>query len=57
MKGVFDGELEKPAEVLSWLDDLLTGADIEQVTVGMKIHLNGMDGIGYGMVSRRGEVH
>ena len=30
MKGVFDGELEKPAEVLSWLDDLLTGADIEQ---------------------------
>ena len=31
MKGVFDGELEKPAEVLSWLDDLLTGADIEQV--------------------------
>ena len=51
MKGVFDGELEKPAEVLSWLDDLLTGADIEQVTVGMKIHLNGMDGIGYGMVS------
>ena len=33
MKGVFDGELEKPAEVLSWLDDLLTGADIEQVSV------------------------
>ena len=30
-KGVFDGELEKPAEVLAWLDDLLTGADIEQV--------------------------
>ena len=29
--GVFDGELEKPAEVLTWLDDLLTGADIEQV--------------------------
>ena len=30
-KGVFDGELEKPAEVLAWVDDLLTGADIEQV--------------------------
>jgi len=29
---VFDGELEKPAEVLTWLDDLLTGDDIEQVT-------------------------
>ena len=29
--GVYDGELEKPAEVLTWLDDLLTGADIEQV--------------------------
>ena len=36
-KGVFDGELEKPAEVLSWLDDLLTGADIEQVSVEMMI--------------------
>jgi len=29
---VFDGELEKPNEVLVWLEDLLTGADIEQVT-------------------------
>jgi len=29
---VFDGELEKPGEVLAWVDDLLTGADIEQVT-------------------------
>ena len=32
-KGVFDGELEKPAEVLAWVDDLLTGADIEQVII------------------------
>ena len=37
-KGVFDGELEKPAEVLSWLDDLLTGADIEQVSVEIKLN-------------------
>jgi len=29
---VFDGELEKPDEILAWIDDLLTGADIEQVT-------------------------
>jgi len=29
---VYDGELEKPAEILAWIDDLLTGADIEQVT-------------------------
>lgn len=29
---VFDGELEKPEEILAWIDDLLTGADIEQVT-------------------------
>ena len=28
---VYDGELEKPAEVLTWVSDLLTGADIEQV--------------------------
>ena len=28
---VFDGELENPKEVLTWLTDLLTGADIEQV--------------------------
>ena len=28
---VFDGELEKPDEILAWIDDLLTGADIEQV--------------------------
>ena len=32
--GIYDGELEKPLEVLAWLDDLLTGADIEQVTRG-----------------------
>merc|ERR1719427_1200482 len=29
---VFDGELEKPEEILAWIDDLLTGADIEQIT-------------------------
>ena len=28
---VYDGELEKPGEVLTWINDLLTGADIEQV--------------------------
>ena len=28
---VFDGELENGNEVLTWLGDLLTGADIEQV--------------------------
>ena len=33
---VFDGELEKPSEVLTWISDLLTGADIEQVTVQTK---------------------
>ena len=30
---VFDGELENGAEVLTWLADLLTGADIEQVVI------------------------
>jgi len=29
---VYDGELEKPEEILAWIDDLLTGADIEQIT-------------------------
>merc|ERR1719412_282713 len=29
---VYDGELEKPGEVLTWINDLLTGADIEQIT-------------------------
>ena len=29
---VYDEDLEKPAEVLTWLSDLLTGADIEQIT-------------------------
>lgn len=29
---VFDGDLEKTEEMLVWLEDLLTGADIEQVT-------------------------
>ena len=28
---VYDGDLEKPNEVLTWVSDLLTGADIEQV--------------------------
>ena len=28
---VYDGELEKPGQVLTWIQDLLTGADIEQV--------------------------
>ena len=28
---VYDGELEKPGEVLTWINDLLIGADIEQV--------------------------
>ena len=30
---VYDGELEKPGEVLAWINDLLTGADIEQVSM------------------------
>ena len=29
---VYDGDLEKPAEIISWINDLLTGADIEQVS-------------------------
>lgn len=29
---VYDEDLEKPNEVLTWLSDLLTGADIEQIT-------------------------
>jgi len=29
---VYDGELEKPDEILAWIADLMTGADIEQVT-------------------------
>jgi len=29
---VYDGELENPGEILAWIADLLTGADIEQVT-------------------------
>ena len=29
---VFDEDLEKPKEILAWLEDLLTGADIEQIT-------------------------
>ena len=33
---VYDGELEKPAEILAWIDDLLTGADIEQVSISLK---------------------
>ena len=28
---VYDGELEKPDEILAWIADLMTGADIEQV--------------------------
>lgn len=28
---VFDEDMENPQEVLTWLSDLLTGADIEQV--------------------------
>ena len=28
---VYDGELEKPEEIIAWINDLLTGADIEQV--------------------------
>ena len=33
---VYDGELEKPGEVLTWINDLLTGADIEQVSFKKK---------------------
>ena len=33
---VYDGELEKPAEILAWIDDLLTGADIEQVRISLR---------------------
>jgi len=29
---VFDEDMENPQEVLTWLSDLLTGADIEQIT-------------------------
>jgi len=29
---VFDEDMENPPEVLTWLSDLLTGADIEQIT-------------------------
>merc|ERR1719427_918404 len=35
---VFDGELEKPEEILAWIDDLLTGADIEQIQ-NLQLHL------------------
>ena len=28
---IYDDDLENPKEVLTWLNDLLTGADIEQV--------------------------
>ena len=28
---VFDEDMENPGEVLAWLSDLMTGADIEQV--------------------------
>ena len=51
--GVFDGELEKTKEVLAWLDDLLTGDDIEAVSflaeagttgcLGVLIHLDDLD--------------
>ena len=30
---IYDEDLERPGEVLTWLNDLLTGADIEQVNV------------------------
>jgi len=29
---IYDEDLERPGEVLTWLNDLLTGADIEQIT-------------------------
>ena len=35
---VYDGELENPGEILTWLNDLLTGADIEQVIDGYHTH-------------------
>ena len=30
---IYDEDLERSGEVLTWLNDLLTGADIEQVNV------------------------
>ena len=33
---VYDGDLENPKEVLVWVVDLITGADIEEVIVRVR---------------------
>ena len=40
---VYDGELEKPGEVLAWINDLLIGADIEQVSMIEEKYLQKMN--------------